>query len=242
MAYSGNNLERKAAILVVDSHPLFRKGLAQLINTEPGLTVCGEAGDMATAAQLLEARPPDLVLLDLRLGTGDVFELIKGWQSRFPGVRVLILSAYDEILYAERALRAGASGYAVKEDAPEETLNAVRTVLAGEMYLSRQMASSLLQKLIRRKPAARDARVDVLSDRELQVFRMLGAGLGSRKIGADLGLSIKTIETYRENIKHKLGLRNAAELLRLATQWVQTSAPNNVGGRPAEPEHQPVSF
>jgi DNA-binding NarL/FixJ family response regulator len=121
----------------------------------------------------------------------------------------------------------------MKEEPPQETVNAIRAVLAGEMYLSRKMASCLLHKLIQAKPAVRDGQVEGLSDRELQVFRMLGTGLGSRKIGDDLHLSIKTIETYRENIKHKLGLRNAAELIRLATQWVQTSVPNDVGSPPA---------
>ena len=223
----------KASILVVDGHPIFRQGLIQLINGEADLMVCGEAGDVATAKQMLEAHSADLALLELRLGTGDVFELIKGWKGRHPKLRVLVLSAYDEALYAERALRAGAAGYVMKEEGSQETLSAIRTVLAGEMYLSHRMASCLLHKLIQAKPAARDGQVEGLSDRELQVFRMLGTGLGSRKIGDDLHLSIKTIETYRENIKHKLGLRNAAELIRLATQWVQTSAPNDVGSPPS---------
>lgn len=222
----------KALILVVDDQPIFRRGIIQVINGEPDMMVCGEAGDVATARQALEARLPHLVLLDLRLGTSDVFELIKGWKSRFADLRVLILSAYDEALYAERALRAGACGYVMKQETPEEAIIAIRTALAGEMYLNRQMASRLLHKLLLRKPAVRDARVEVLSDRELQVFQMLGAGLGTRKIGDDLRLSIKTIETYRENIKHKLGLRNAAQLIRVATQWVQTSAPKRTGSSP----------
>jgi DNA-binding NarL/FixJ family response regulator len=229
MARSMSRRDDKVPILVVDGHPIFRQGLIQLIDNEVDMMVSGEAGDVATAKQMLEARNADLVLLELRLGSGDVFELIKGWKGRYPKLRVLILSAYDEALYAERALRAGAAGYVMKEEDPQETLNAIRTVLAGELYLSHRMASCLLHKLIQAKPAARDGQVEGLSDRELQVFRMLGTGLGSRKIGDDLHLSIKTIETYRENIKHKLGLRNAAELIRIATQWVQTSVPNDVG-------------
>jgi DNA-binding NarL/FixJ family response regulator len=225
--------EPKAHILVVDGHPIFRQGLIQLLNGEADLAVCGEAGDLATAKQMLEVCNADLVLLELLLGSGDVFELIKGWKGRHPKLRVLILSAYDEALYAERALRAGAVGYVMKEEGSLETLNAIRAVLTGEMYLSHRMASRLLHKLIQAKPAARDGQVDGLSDRELQVFRMLGSGLGSRMIGDDLHLSVKTIETYRENIKHKSGLRNAAELIRLATQWVQTSAPNGAGSPPA---------
>jgi DNA-binding NarL/FixJ family response regulator len=231
MAHSALKAEAKATILVVDDHPIFRDGLSQLINRQPDLAVCGEAGNANAAIQVLEARQPNLILMDLRLGTSDVFELIKGWKSRFPELRLLILSAYDEALYAERALRAGAGGYVLKEETPEETISAIRAVLAGEIYVSRKIASCLLHKLIQRKPAVRDARVEVLSDRELQVFRMLGMGLSSRRIGEDLHLSIKTVETHRENIKHKLGIHNASELIRLATQWVQNSAPKDVGVR-----------
>ncbi len=197
------------------------------------MSVCGETENVAAAAQLLESRRPSLVLLDLRLGSSDVFDLIKNWRSRFPDLRILIFSAYDEELYAERALRAGACGYLKKEETSQEAITAIRAVLNGEMYVSRKTASGLLRKLILTKPAVRDTRVEALSDRELQVFHMLGAGLGSRQIGENLHLSIKTIETYRENIKHKLGLRNAAELIRFATQWTQSAAPkeSESGGR-----------
>lgn len=218
------NRKSKATILVVDDQPIFREGLTQLINRQPDMLVCGDVGNAASAAQVLETRRPDLVLLDLRLGNGDVFELIKGWKSRFPDLRVLILSAHDEALYAERVLRAGAAGYVMKAESSEDTIGAIRAVLAGEMYVSRKIASRLLHHLIQSKPVVRDARIEALSDRELQVFWMLGTGLGSREIADKLRLSIKTIETYRENIKHKLALRNAAELIRFATQWSQTSA------------------
>ncbi len=232
MAHSISPRPSKAPILVVDDHPIFRQGLIQLINNEPDLKVCGEAGDAATARQILEAHHADVALLELRLGTSDVFDLIKGWKGRYPKLRVLILSAFDEALYAERALRAGAVGYVMKEEPPQETLSAIRAVLAGEMFLSRKMASCLLHKLIQAKPPVRDGQVEGLSDRELQVFRMLGTGLGSRRIGDELHLSIKTIETYRENIKHKLGLRNASDLIRRATQWVQTSVPPDASPPP----------
>jgi DNA-binding NarL/FixJ family response regulator len=233
MANSTFDYRSKASILVVDDHPIFREGVTQLIKRQPDMVVCGEAGNVATATQLLEAHHPELVLLDLRLDSSDVFELIKGWKIRFPDLRVLILSAYDEALYAERVLRAGASGYVMKAETSEETISAIRAVLAGEMYVSRKIAFRLLHKLIQSKPVVRDARVEALSDRELQVFWMLGAGLGSREIGDKLHLSIKTIETYRENIKHKLDLRNAAELIRLASQWVQTAASRDAGGSAA---------
>lgn len=225
--------KNKTSVLVIDDHPIFREGVARLINRQPDLSVCGETGNLATAKQVLEARRPSLVMLALRLGTSDIFELIKGWKSRFPELRVLILSAYDEALYAERALRAGASGYVTKEETPEETISAIRAVLAGEMYVSRRIASCLLQKLILSKPVVRDAGVETLSDRELQVFLMLGTGLSSRKIADHLHLSIKTIETYRENIKHKLHLRNAAELIRHAAQWAQISPAKETDSSPA---------
>ncbi len=233
MTHATSHLKNKAPILVVDDHPIFRDGVTQLINRQPDMMVCGEAGSVPTAMQVLEARAPRLVLLDLRLGTGDVFDLIKGWKSRFPELRVLILSQHDEALYAERALRAGADGYVMKEEAPEETIGAIRAVLAGEMYVSRKMTVSLLHKLIENKSVVRDGGVEVLSDRELHVLQMLGVGLSSHKIADELHLSIKTIETYRENIKHKLGLRNAAELIRRATQWVQSAGPKELGGPPA---------
>lgn len=217
----------KASILVVDDHPIFREGVVQLVNRQPDMMVCGEAGNVASATTEVEARRPQLVLLDLRLGTGDVFELIKGWKARFPGLLVLILSQHDEALYAERALRAGADGYVMKEEASAEAVNAIRAVLAGEMYVSRKITGGLLHKLIQSKPAARDASVEVLSDRELHVYQMLGSGLSSQKIADDLHLSIKTIETYRENIKHKMGLRNAAELIQHATQWTQSALPRD---------------
>jgi DNA-binding NarL/FixJ family response regulator len=230
MASSLNNSKSKVSILVVDDHPIFREGVSQLIKRQPDMVVCGEAGNGTTATQVLETRNPDLVLLDLHLDGSDVFELIKGWKSRFPELRVLILSAYDEALYAERVLRAGAGGYVMKAETSEETINAIRAVLAGEMYVSRRIASRLLAKLIQTKPIVRDAKVEGLSDRELQVFCMLGGGLRSREIGDKLHLSIKTIETYRENIKHKLSLRNASELMRIASQWVQSAGSRDAGG------------
>jgi DNA-binding NarL/FixJ family response regulator len=232
MASSLNNSKSKVSILVVDDHPIFREGVSQLIKRQPDMVVCGEAGNGTAATQVLETRNPDLVLLDLHLDGSDVLELIKGWKSRFPELRVLILSAYDEALYAERVLRAGAGGYVMKAETSEETINAIRAVLAGEMYVSRRIASRLLAKLIQTKPIVRDAKVEGLSDRELQVFCMLGGGMRSRDIGDKLHLSVKTIDTYRENIKHKLSLRNAAELMRLASQWVQTTGSRDAGSSP----------
>ena len=215
--------QQQATILIVDDHPIFREGLAQIINRQPDMAVCQEASDVAGATGAVEASTPHLVVLDLHLGAGDVFELIKSWRARFPNVWVLILSHHDESLYAERALRAGASGYVMKEEAAEHVLRAIRTVLAGEMYVSPKMAAKLLHKLIQAKPAGSDAGLETLSDRELHVFRLVGLGLSTRKMAEELHLSLKTIETHREHIKHKLGLPTATELVRHATQWIESS-------------------
>jgi len=163
------------------------------------------------------------VLLDLRLGSGDTLEFIKSVKARFPHVAILVLSQHDEAIYAERVLRAGASGYIMKEEAAQEVLSAIRAVLAGELYVSRKIAGVLLHKLLRGKPRATDDRLAGLSDRELQVLQMLGAGLGNRQIAADLHLSVKTVETYRENLKHKLGFSTGAELVRYAMRWLDDS-------------------
>lgn len=231
MNESASHSKPKARILVVDDHPLLREGVRQLINRQSDLVACGEAADLPGATTAVETCQPDLVLLDLRLGSGDTLEFVKSVKARFPHVSILILSQHDEALYAERVLRAGASGYVMKEEAAQEVLSAIRAVLAGELYVSRKMAILLLHKLLRGRPTAPDNRLAGLSDRELQVFQMLGAGLGSRRIAAELHLSIKTVETHRESLKHKLGLPTGAELVRHATRWVESS-----GAHPAPPE------
>jgi len=226
MNASASQGDRKARILVVDDHPLLREGVTQLINRQSDLVVCGEADAVSSASTAVETLQPDLVLLDLRLGCGDALELIKSLKARFPRLWILVLSQHDEALYAERALRAGASGYVMKQEAAEEVLTAIRMVLAGELYVSRKTAVLVLRKLLKRESSERHDGLESLTDRELQVFQLLGAGLKSRQIADELRLSIKTVETYRENIKHKLGLQNAAELIRNAVSWVQ--------GRPAQ--------
>jgi DNA-binding NarL/FixJ family response regulator len=212
----------KTRILVADDHPFLREGVRDYLNRQDDLTVCGESSDVASTIAAVDRCRPHLVLLDLRLGDGDVLELIKSLRSRLPSLRILILSQHEEALYAERALRAGANGYVMKQEATDEVLAAIRRVIAGELYVSKKMAAALLSKLFQTPPAtSQPGTMEGLSDREFQVFQMVGAGLGTRQIAAELNLSIKTIETYRENIKHKFGLRNASELVRHATDWLQ---------------------
>jgi DNA-binding NarL/FixJ family response regulator len=208
-----------ARILVVDDHPMVREGLVRLISQQADLVCCGEAGTVRETMTAVDSHRPDLVILDLRLKGEDGLELIKSLKSQFPDLRILILSQYEAPLYAERALRAGALGYVVKEEAAAEVLNAVRTVLAGQVYLTRGMAALLLHKFV--GPAGKSSQegVQQLTDRELHVLHLLGAGYSTREIATELKLSFKTVETHRENIKRKLGLQGAAALIHYATNW-----------------------
>ncbi len=210
-------------VLVVDDHPLLRDGLVQLIAREPDLVVCGEADSfMGTIVAVDEDPPPDLVILDLMLGSADGLELLKQIRALRPGLPILVISMHDELIYAERALRAGAAGFIMKKEPLQEVLNAVRAVLRGTIYLSGRMQVILSEKGLAPEPCKFlvPEADPPLSDRELHVFRLIGARLATKKIADELHLSVKTIETYRENLKIKLRLRNAAELLRAATRWV----------------------
>ena len=210
----------KRRILIAEDHPLFREGLVQLINRERDLCCCGEPDPVAATTRAVTNLKPDLVVLDLRLKDGDGLELIKSLKCLYPDLLMLVLSEHDETLYAERALRAGARGYLMKEETTDEVLNAIRTTLKGELYVSRKVTVLALHKLLDNPPQARGEYLERLTDRELQVFQMLGAGKGTADIAAELHVSFKTIESHRENIKHKLGLRNAADLLCHAVHWV----------------------
>jgi len=209
----------KARILIVDDHPMVRDGLIRLITQHADLACCGEAGTVSETMAAVAAQKPDLIILDLRLKGGDGLDLIKSLLAQQPELRILILSQYEAPLYAERALRAGAIGYVVKEQAAEEILSAIRTVLAGEVYLTRGMAALLLHKFVGNPKASHRNGAEQLTDRELHVLHLLGAGLSTREIAGELKLSFKTIETHRENIKRKLGLQNATALIHYATQW-----------------------
>jgi len=210
-------------VLIVDDHPLMRGGLVQLIAKEPRLTLCGEADSVGTTILAVDDDPPpDLVILDLMLGHEDGLELIKQIRALRPGILILVISMHDEWIYAERALRAGASGYIMKKEPSAEVLAAVRAVLRGEVYLSGRMRVLLAEKGLAPEPcrALVPQANPPLSDRELHIFQLIGAGLATKQIAEALHLSVKTIETYRENLKTKLRLRNAPELLRSAKAWV----------------------
>jgi DNA-binding NarL/FixJ family response regulator len=216
---SKSHAPRKSRIVVVEDHPVVCAGLMQLIGSQADLTCAGTAENTAAAKQVVEECEPDLLLLDLRLKSGDSLELIKSLRVEHPEVKVLVLSQYDELMFAERALRAGASGYIMKENATDEVLRAVRKVLAGELYFSERVAAAVVQRTLREKPSASRIGVESLSDREMQVFQLLGASHSAREIAEQFHLSRKTVETHCEKIKHKLSLNSAAELKQFARKW-----------------------
>jgi DNA-binding NarL/FixJ family response regulator len=211
-------------VFVVDDHPIVRQGLALLINREADLQVCGEAEEANGALDALDAMDPDIVVLDISLNGPDGIDLLKAIRSRKASLPMLVLSMHDELIYAERALRAGASGYIMKQEATERVLVAIRRILNGDVYLSDRAASRMVQQYVRGSAAARQSSVAGLSDRELEVFRLIGDGHGTRQIADELHLSVKTVETYQAHIKEKLSLRNARELVQRAIEWNRTKA------------------
>ena len=209
-----------AKILIVDDHPIVREGLTARIARQPDLKVCGEAEDVLDALEKVKATQPDLVIVDLSLKSGQGLDLIKRIKAKAPDTKMLVSSMYDEALYAERSLRAGAMGYINKQELSEKIIDAIRRVLAGKMYLSPLMTERLLQRAVGGGAQLPGPLVETLSDRELEIFKLIGKGMTTRQIAGDLHLSVKTVETHRENIKSKLGLPNSAELSREAVQWV----------------------
>ena len=216
--------DNKTRILIVDDHPIVRQGLAELINHEEDFAVCGQAEDYHEALRAIGQLNPDMAVVDISLKETSGLELIKDIHSQHPDLPVLALSMHDETLYAERALRAGAMGYIMKQEATENVIAAIRRVLGGELYVSERMASRMVRKLVTGQTVTNASPVDSLSDRELEVFRLIGKGHGTRQISERLCLSVKTIETYRAHIKDKLNLADAAELLQYAIQWVSSCA------------------
>jgi DNA-binding NarL/FixJ family response regulator len=210
---------KKTTIMIVDDHPIVRQGLMELLNAEPDLEVTAQASNAATAMEQLDRSRPDLIIIDLSLSDASGIDLIKQIKARDSSVRMLVSSMHDEKLYAERCLHAGAMGYVSKEAGTEKILTAVRRVLAGKVYLSPQMSEHFLGRMVHIGSDADRPSVETLSDRELEVFELIGRGMATRKIAESLNLSMKTIETYRENIKVKLGLQNSTELIRHAVQW-----------------------
>jgi DNA-binding NarL/FixJ family response regulator len=214
----------KYRVLLVDDHPLLRKGLAELINQETDLTVCGEAEEPPKAFEAVGTLNPDVVLVDISLKGGNGLELVKNLKARYPDLPLLVLSMHDETLYAERALRAGSLGYIMKEEAIEKVLTAIRRVIAGEIFLSDRMKSRLLNQLVGGRIKQGASSIDSLSDRELEVFRLIGEGRGTRKIAEELRLSVRTVEAYREYIKDKLNLKSGTELVQHAFHYVHSGA------------------
>jgi DNA-binding NarL/FixJ family response regulator len=206
----------KRTIFIVDDHPIVRQGLIQLISTEPDLVIAGQGEDAYQALKMIRQAKPDLTLLDISLKDTGGIELLKELRAQDPDLRVLILSMHDESLYAERALRAGARGYIMKQEAPQVLLQAIRKVLHGEVYVSDKMSALLLQRMVGNRKPDGALPMDRLTDREMEIFRMIGAGLTVKEIAEKLFLSAKTIEAHREHIKEKLSLKTSAELLRFA--------------------------
>jgi DNA-binding NarL/FixJ family response regulator len=207
-------------IVIVDDHPLFRKGLEQLISSEDGLAICGEAGDASTAMTVIRQKKPDLVIVDLSLPGANGIELIKNIRAEFHKVPVLTLSMHDESLYALRALRAGAQGYVMKQEALENVIIALRELFSGRPYLSPAMSATVIAKFARGPGEAGANVVDKLSDRELEILELIGKGRDVREIAKMLHLSPKTVETHRAHIKEKLNLANARQVARFAVQWI----------------------
>jgi len=208
-------------VLLVDDHPVMRQGMAAIINEEPDLTVCGQAEGVRSAIAVASQTRPHVALIDLSIKDGDGLELIREMRNRFPEVRTLVLSMYEETVYAERALRAGAGGYVMKAQAASTVMDAIRSVLRGRIYLSEQM-SARLARGERRGAAGGDPAAaggaGHLTDRELQILRCVGRGLSTREIAEELFISVKTVEAHRENVKRKLGLASSGELLRYAIE------------------------
>jgi DNA-binding NarL/FixJ family response regulator len=212
-------MTRKAKILLVDDHPLVREWLANLINQQPDLEVCGEAESAPTALKLIGTVNPEIAIVDISMEGGSGLELIKNIQASYPNVMVIVLSMHDEALYAERALRAGARGYIMKREATKRVLQAIRSVLSGELCLSDKMAMLMAERFVHGRPKTTGSVMEKLSDRELEVFQLLGRGYNTRQIANELHVGFKTVQAFCARIKEKLNFVNGAELLREAVRW-----------------------
>jgi len=209
-----------STIFIVDDHPVVRRGLSDLIEGEPDLSVCGESGDPGETLTAMKGTKPDIAIVDLKLQEGSGFDLTKQIKTQFPEVKVLIHSMYDELSYVEQVIRAGASGYVSKQDPAGHVIQAIRDMLAGKVYISPSLKDALLMRgLGQGEVSSSEDPMSVLSPRESQVFEMLGQGLSIREIAGQLSLSPRTIETYRDGIKNKLGLDSMREVIREATRW-----------------------
>ncbi len=213
----------KFKVFIVEDHPLMRDGLARLFNSEPDLMVCGQASTAHEALKMIQGLKPDIVIVDITLPDGNGLDLIKDMKRRSIQSFPLVLSMHDESLYAERALRAGAKGYIMKHEASKEVVKAIHRVLEGEIYLSEKMGARMLHKIADVKFVKNALSTETLSDRELQVFQLIGQGRGTRQIADELCVSVKTVESYRAHIKLKMNLKNAHELTQHAVHWVESN-------------------
>jgi DNA-binding NarL/FixJ family response regulator len=212
----------KKRILIVDDHPMMRQGLAQLIGAEPDLIICGEAENAEHALDSIGTLKPDLVLADISLPGKNGLELIKDFQALQPGLPVLVISMHDESLYAGRVLRAGGRGYIMKQAGGKNLMLAIRQVLDGKIYVSEKMSAEILETFSGRRAAPEGSPVETLTDREFEVFQLIGQGKGTRETAEKLHLSVKTVESHRANIKSKLKLTSVAELIRFAVRWSES--------------------
>jgi DNA-binding NarL/FixJ family response regulator len=210
---------KKYRVLLIDDHPIVRQGLALLVDREPDLCVCGEAEGAHTAFQAIATLRPDIVVLDISLAGPDGLDVLKEIRIKSGSLPVLILSMHDESIYAERALRAGANGYIMKQEATEKVLVAIRRILRGDVYLSDRLTNAMLRQFARRTSSPSGSPLISLTDRELEIFRLIGEGHGTRQIADELHLSVKTIESHQAHIKEKLALKSARELVQHAIEW-----------------------
>lgn len=215
----------KSRVYIVDDHAMFRDGLRQMINLEPDLTVCGDAADAEQAMADIRQLRPDLVMVDISLAGSSGIDLVKCIKRDFEDLAVLVVSMHDESLYGERALRAGAMGYVMKSEPAKTVLAALRKVLRGEVHISEKMASAVVARFVQGAPKPPPSPLQSLSDRELEVFRMLGQEKGTRQIAEEMNVALPTVATFKNRIKEKLGLRNSTEMILYAIQWFRQENP-----------------
>jgi DNA-binding NarL/FixJ family response regulator len=217
------HLRAKSRVLLVDDHPITREGIGLLVNHEPNLVVCGETDTAPKALELINQLSPDMAVIDISLKTMNGIELMKNIKTLRPEMPVLVMSMHDEGLYAERALRAGARGYIMKNEASDRIRTAIHRVLEGELYLSDRMKEKMLHRLVSgKKDETVVSSVELLSDREMEVFQLIGNGFSTKQIASKLNLSVKTIDSYREHLKLKLPLEHGSDLVRYTIQWVKS--------------------
>ncbi|NOZ68931.1 MAG: response regulator transcription factor [Deferribacteres bacterium] len=213
----------KYKVLIVDDHPIVRQGLTQLINQETDFVVCGDAGDIPQALQAIEKCGPDIIIVDISLGHSSGIRLIENLSDNYPGLSILALSMHDESIYAERCLKAGARGYIMKQEPPEKVATALKEIINGGIFISEKLGTKLLHKFVARKTEAPCSPVELLSNRELEVFQLVGKGLKTRKIAEELNLSVKTVETYIDHIKKKMNFDDSRNLFLHAVQWTMNT-------------------